>query len=60
MLPVERNHKLSIEECKKYLKDKRYTEQEITEMRDELYQLANVLVEEYLSAKVSKTGKNGC
>lgn len=39
---------LSVEQCKKYLKDGDYTKQEIEEIRDSLYQLAEILVTEYI------------
>lgn len=50
MLSVE-DRKLSIEECRKYLKGAGYTEQEIVEMRDELYQLATILVKSYIEKR---------
>ena len=56
MLSVE-ERKLSIEECKKYLKGAGYTEQEIVEMRDELYQLATILVKNYIGQKKQKKEK---
>jgi hypothetical protein len=45
---------LSVEECRKYLKEADYTQKQIEEMRDSLYQLAELLVTEY----VKKMGVN--
>ncbi len=42
---------LSVEQCKKYLPVGKYTDEEIEQMRDNLYQLADILVEEYLKNK---------
>lgn len=56
MLSVD-EQKLSIKECKKYLKGTRYTEQEIVEMRDELYQLATILVKSYIGQKKQRKEK---
>jgi hypothetical protein len=42
---------LSIEQCKKYLPIDRYTNKEIEEMRDGLYQLVNILIEDHLAKK---------
>ncbi len=56
MLSVE-DHKLSIEECRKYLKDAGYTDQEVTVIRDELYQLATILVKSYIGQKKQKKEK---
>jgi hypothetical protein len=42
---------LSIEQCKKHLKNCDYTEQQIEEIRDSLHQLASILVEKYLDKK---------
>lgn len=43
--------KLSIEQCRKYLKNCEYTDEQVEEIRDSLYQLANVLVDDYLNKK---------
>ena len=43
--------KLSIEQCKKLLKEKNYTDEQIEEIRDGLYHLASLLVDEYLAKK---------
>jgi len=39
---------LSVEKCKEFLKGREYTAQEVEEIRDSLYQLANILVLEYI------------
>ncbi len=56
MLSVE-DRKLSIEECKKYLKGAGYTDQEVTVIRDELYQLATILVTGYREQKKQRKEK---
>lgn len=38
----------SIQKCKGYLKNPQYSEQQIEEIRDSLYQLADILVDDYL------------
>ncbi len=47
---TEKN-KLSIEQCKQYLPRGRYTDAQVEEMRDSLYQLAGILVEEHLKTR---------
>lgn len=42
---------LSIHQCKKHIKKCGFTEQQIEEIRSNLYQLANVFVDEYLQSK---------
>lgn len=42
---------LSITECRRYLKNCVNSTKEIEEIRDYLYQLANLLVNDYLSDK---------
>lgn len=42
----------SISHCKKYL-DNSYTDKEIEEIRDSLYQIAEISVEDYLSKKIN-------
>ena len=42
---------LSVEQCKKHLANNDYTDEQIEEIRENLYQLANVFVEEYLQSK---------
>jgi len=39
---------LSIQQCKRYLKNPQYSEQQIEEISYSLYQLANILVDNYL------------
>ena len=48
---------LSVEKCKKYLKNSDYTEQQIEEIRDNLYQLAEILVDDYIQKKGAKNDK---
>lgn len=50
-------NKLSIEQCKKYLPKGSYADAEVEKIRDGLYQLASILVEDYLKSKERK--KNG-
>lgn len=38
----------SIQQCKRYLKNPQYSEQQIERSRDSLYQLADILVDNYL------------
>lgn len=49
---------LSIEQCRKYLGDNgsSMTEQEVDELKNLLYQLANVLVDGFLEGKDLKNG----
>ena len=42
---------LSVEQCKKYLPAGQYTDEEIEQMRDELYQVAEILVEDFIKQK---------
>jgi hypothetical protein len=42
---------LSFQLCKKYLKNNTYTNQQTEEIRDKLYQLAEILVSSYISNK---------
>jgi len=42
---------LSAEKCKELLKGREYTAQEIEEIRDSLYQLATILVNNYVERK---------
>lgn len=39
---------LSVEQCKKYLPAGKYTDEEIERMRDELYQVAEILVDDFI------------
>jgi len=39
---------LSVEQCKKYIPAGEYTDEEIEQMRDSLYQLAGILVEDFM------------
>lgn len=45
---------LSVDQCKKCLKNASYTEREIEEIRDNLSQLAEMLVSAYLRKRVAK------
>lgn len=42
---------LSVEQCRKYLPSGKYTDEQVEQMRDELYQLADILVEDFLRQK---------
>jgi len=42
---------LSFQLCKKYLKNNTYTNQQTEEIRDKLYQLAEILISSYISNK---------
>lgn len=39
---------LSIQQCKRYLRNPQYSEQQIKEIRDIVYQLANILVDDWI------------
>lgn len=39
---------LSVERCKKHLKNCNYTDKEIEEIRNSLYQAAEILVEQFI------------
>jgi len=41
----------SIQQCKKYLKNPEYSEQQIEGIRDSLYQLADILVDNWLKKR---------
>lgn len=49
---------LSIQQCKRYLKNSQYSEQQIEERRDILYQLANILVDDWIK-KQDDAAKQG-
>jgi hypothetical protein len=42
---------LSLEECKKYLKNGTHTDNQIEEIREKFYQLAEILITEYFKKK---------
>lgn len=42
---------LSTEQCKKHLKGSNYTDKEIEEIRNSLYQVAEILTEQYIKDK---------
>jgi len=46
---------LSVNHCKEYLNNSKnsYTDKEIEEIRDSLYQIAEILVEDYLNKKIN-------
>jgi len=49
---------LSVEQCKKYLPAGKYTDEQIEQMRDSLYQLADILVEDFRRQKaMAKDGE---
>jgi len=43
---------LSVEECKKYLPKDVFTDDQIVEIRDSLYQLAGIAVEDFFAKKI--------
>lgn len=45
---------LSTEQCRSFLKEKSQNEQAVEVLRDNLYNLANILVDEYLSKSKCK------
>ena len=45
---------LSIQQCRKYLDNCPYTEKEIENVRDSLYQIAELLVNKYIEKKENK------
>ena len=48
---------LSIEECKKYLHNGNYTDEQVEQIRQSLYQLADLFITEYIKTKKAKTNK---
>ncbi len=48
---------LSVQECKKYIKNE-YSQEQIQEIRQGLYQLADLFIDEYLKKK--KISSKGC
>jgi S-adenosylmethionine:tRNA-ribosyltransferase-isomerase (queuine synthetase) len=48
---------LSIEQCKKILKNSNYSDEEIREIRNVLYQLGEMLFDEYMKQKRSESTK---
>lgn len=51
---------LSIQECKKRLPSKKFSDEQIEEIREKLYQLANIFIDEYLSIRAKGNLKNDC
>lgn len=50
---------LSVEQCKKYLPSGKYTDEKIEQMRDSLYQLAEILVEDFIKRRnKAEVGEN--
>ncbi len=49
---------LSVEQCRRFLKNYELSDEEIVEIRDALNQLAIVLVDQYSSGRTLATGKN--
>lgn len=47
---------LSIQECKTYLRKGDFTDSQVEQIRDSLYQLADLFIAEYIKTK--KAGKN--
>lgn len=50
---------LSIEECREYLDDKNLSDEEVLEIRDNLYGLAEIAIESYIKEKGIKVEKIG-
>ena len=48
---------LSVEKCKEYLSDNAYTDDEIEEIRNSLYQAAELLIDKFLEDKKDKDRK---
>jgi len=48
---------LSLEDCKKYIKTP-HTDEEILQIRDSLYQLANIFLENYLKGNENEEKQN--
>jgi hypothetical protein len=42
---------LSVEQCKRYIPKGKYTDEQIEQIRDSLYQLTEILVDSYLKNK---------
>ncbi len=42
---------LSVEECKKYLRNGNYTDEQVEQIRQGLYQLADLFITEYIKDK---------
>jgi len=49
---------LSIEQCKKKIKSNNFTDQEIEEIRDSLYQLADILVTDFINQEINENCKD--
>ena len=47
---------LTVDECKRYLPDKSLSNAQIEEIRDALYQMAHILVEQHLMQRNEKNG----
>jgi hypothetical protein len=43
---------LSVQQCKKHLKNCTYTDQQMEEIKTNLYQLADIFVEQYFTSKM--------
>ena len=48
---------LTVERCKRYLKDCNYTDEETEEIRNSLYQTAGILIEQYVKDKKNDNQK---
>ena len=49
---------LSVEQCKRHIKKGSIKEKELEEHRDSLYQLANILVDQYIEDRKLKNGNS--
>ena len=48
---------ISIERCRKYLKERDYSDEETQKIRDSLYQLGEMLFDEFIHKKNTKTSR---
>ena len=48
---------LSIEDCKRYLSNGSYTDNEIEEIRDSCYKAANFMIDNYINQRNTKKGE---
>ncbi len=49
---------LSVEQCKRFLRDYELSDEEVVQLRDSLSQLAIVLVDQYMSNRALGSTKN--
>lgn len=46
---------LSVQECKQHLRKGDFTDEQVEQIRDSLYQLADLFITEYIKTKKAKT-----